>query len=107
MLTPLTNSVLVGLVDEAAVEATGATTVVDIGLDVAVEPSLLVVDIVNVSLENVTTAAGEVWIPAIDRVPKMIPVSEGYVETEDRKEPARELVLLSLVWACKVEEDEV
>ena len=60
MLTPLTNSVVVGLVDEAAFVASGATTGVDIGLDVAVEPSFLVVDPVDVSLEKVTTAAGEV-----------------------------------------------
>lgn len=66
ILTPLTKSVLVGLFDEAAVEAavvaTGATIGVDIGLEVTVEPSLLVVDIAGVSLENVTTAADEVWI---------------------------------------------
>lgn len=107
MLTPLTNSVLVGLVDETAVVVTGATDSVDIGLDVAGELSLLVVDFVGVSLEKVTTAAGEVWIPTVDRAPEMIPVLEGYLEIEDRKELVRVLVVLSLVWACKVEEDEV
>ena len=105
MLTPLTNSVVVGLVDEAAVLATGTTIGVDIGLDIALEPSLLAVDFVDVSL--VTAAAGEVWIPNVDRVPEMIPVSEGYLEIEDRKELVRVLVVLSLVWACKVEEDGV
>ena len=105
MLTPLTNSVLVGLVDEAAVVATGARTGVDIGLDVALEPSLLVVDFVDILL--VTAAAGEVWIPNVDRVPEMIPVSEGCLIIEGRKELVRVLVMLSLVWACKVEEDEV
>lgn len=60
MLTPLMKSVLVGLFDEAAVVATGATIGVDIGLDVTVEAGLLVVDLADVSLEKVTTIAGEV-----------------------------------------------
>ena len=83
MLTPLTNSVLTGLFDEAAVEAavvaavvaTGATIGVDVDWNSTVEPNLLVVDLADVSLEKVTTAADvslekvttaadEVWIEA-------------------------------------------
>lgn len=64
MLTPLTNSVLVGLFDEAAVVATDAPTGVEICLDAAVKPKVLIVDAVDVSLEKVTTAVGDDWTEA-------------------------------------------
>lgn len=50
MLTPLTNSVLVGLYDEAAVVPTGVPVDVEILLHAAEEPILLIMDAVDFSL---------------------------------------------------------
>lgn len=119
ILTPLTNSVLVGLLDEVAVAATGAPVDVEIWLDTAAaEPTLLTADVVDLSLEKVITTAGDVWdeagivtgikpVPTPELVSEKTPVLEEYVEPKDVKDPMRCVVELSLFWTCAVEEDGV
>ena len=61
MLTPLMNSVLVRLFDEVA---TGAPIEVEVRLDAALVPILLIADSVYVPLKKVTSAAGDVLTEA-------------------------------------------